>query len=401
MNPFNIMVVDDHPPNLKLLQDMLSREGYRVRCFPRGRLALSAAGQHPPDLILLDITMPEMDGYEVCRRLKADPKSAGIPIIFLSALGEAGDKILAFQAGGVDYVTKPFQIEEVRARVETHLELHRLQRALQTDKEHLEETVRARSRDLAEAHARLKLLDRAKSEFLNLISHELRTPLNGILGIGEVIFSELSALTECSELREMFERSGKRIVSIVDYALLITQIGVQADSFAPASLPLSRVVGRALDEAADLASSRGVKLAPSPANLGEVVGHEDLLVKALQALLETAATFSKPGETVGLAHYGNARHAGLVIETESGTIPAQVLPRFFDLLSVTEADTSAGDLGLRPPVASSILSLFGGSVSVENQNPAGIRLTIALQLPLEVLLPLPADIQGMRSVQAL
>src|ERR1700724_2557055 len=126
-----IMVVDDNPANLKLLDDMLGQAGYRVRSFPRGRLALAAAAQHPPDLILLDINMPELTGYEVCERLKSDDKLAQIPVIFLSALNETEDKVKALRCGGVDYITKPFQIEEVMARVEPHLTLYGLQRAVQ------------------------------------------------------------------------------------------------------------------------------------------------------------------------------------------------------------------------------------------------------------------------------
>src|SRR5712671_5867598 len=125
-----IMVVDDQPANLKLLEVMLQRHGYEVRSFPRGRLALAAAAQNPPDLILLDINMPEMSGYEVCERLKSNPELSAVPVIFLSALNATGDKVKAFQTGGVDYITKPFQFEEVRARVETHLRVRELQQAL-------------------------------------------------------------------------------------------------------------------------------------------------------------------------------------------------------------------------------------------------------------------------------
>src|SRR5579871_6599854 len=114
------MVVDDHPNNLRLLEDMLGQQGYSVRSFPRGRMALTAASQNPPDLILLDINMPEMTGYEVCDRLKSDPNLARIPILFLSALNETEDKVRGFRAGAVDYVTKPFQFEEVQARIQTH-----------------------------------------------------------------------------------------------------------------------------------------------------------------------------------------------------------------------------------------------------------------------------------------
>ena len=117
----NIMVVDDNPANLKLLEDMLRQHGYEVRSFPRGRLALAAADQEPPDLILLDINMPEMNGYEVCEQLKSSARLAGIPVIFLSALNAIEDKVKGFRSGGVDYISKPFQFEEVQARVETHL----------------------------------------------------------------------------------------------------------------------------------------------------------------------------------------------------------------------------------------------------------------------------------------
>jgi response regulator RpfG family c-di-GMP phosphodiesterase len=125
----NIMIVDDNPANLKLLEDLLRRYAYDVRSFPLGRLALAAAEQEPPDLILLDINMPEMNGYEVCERLKASERLSEIPVIFISALNAIEDKVKGFRAGGVDYISKPFQFEEVQARVETHVKLRRAQQA--------------------------------------------------------------------------------------------------------------------------------------------------------------------------------------------------------------------------------------------------------------------------------
>jgi putative two-component system response regulator len=127
----NILVVDDVPANLTLLSGMLKEKGHRVRPVPSGKLALKAVEHDPPDLILLDITMPEMDGFEVCRRLKQDKRYRDIPIIFISALTETLDKVKAFGSGGVDYVTKPFQFDEVEARVETHLKLRRYQARLE------------------------------------------------------------------------------------------------------------------------------------------------------------------------------------------------------------------------------------------------------------------------------
>jgi serine phosphatase RsbU (regulator of sigma subunit) len=127
VQPASILVVDDTPANLQVLTGMLKDRGYKVRPVPSGKLALQAARRDPPDLILLDINMPDMNGYDVCEQLKADDKLKGIPVIFISALTEQLDKVKAFAVGGVDYLTKPFQMEEMHARVETHLKLHRLQ----------------------------------------------------------------------------------------------------------------------------------------------------------------------------------------------------------------------------------------------------------------------------------
>src|SRR5439155_13368210 len=145
--PASILAVDDTPANLQVLAGMLKDRGYKVRPVPGGKLALLAARRDPPDLILLDINMPEMNGYEVCEHLKADDHLKGIPVIFISALTEPLDKVKAFAIGGVDYLTKPFQMEELHARVETHLKLRRLQ-------SELEET----NARLAQANVRLELL---------------------------------------------------------------------------------------------------------------------------------------------------------------------------------------------------------------------------------------------------
>jgi sigma-B regulation protein RsbU (phosphoserine phosphatase) len=145
------LVVDDTHANLQVLAGMLKDRGYKVRPAPSGKLALLAAERDPPDLILLDINMPEMSGYEVCEYLKADDKLKGIPVIFISALTEQLDKVKAFAIGGVDYITKPFQMEELHARVETHLKLRRLQIELQQTNEQLAKSNSRMSRDLRAA----------------------------------------------------------------------------------------------------------------------------------------------------------------------------------------------------------------------------------------------------------
>lgn len=133
----SIVIVDDMPDNLRLLAGILKDKGYKVRPAPSGTRALATIHKEPPELILLDIMMPGMDGYEVCRQLKAKQGTKDIPIIFLSALNEVFDKVKAFKAGGVDFITKPFQVEEVLARVRTHLTIRAQQKALALQNEEL------------------------------------------------------------------------------------------------------------------------------------------------------------------------------------------------------------------------------------------------------------------------
>ncbi|MCK9394921.1 MAG: response regulator [Methylobacter sp.] len=148
-NKGKILVVDDTSASLRLLTDILKEEGYEVRSAISGELALCAAASSPPELVLLDIRMPDMDGYEVCRRLKAQIATCDVPVIFVSAVSETDEKVKGFEMGAVDFVTKPFQRDELLARVRTHLELNRL-------RNHLEDLVEERTSDLRKNEKKLR-----------------------------------------------------------------------------------------------------------------------------------------------------------------------------------------------------------------------------------------------------
>lgn len=141
----DILVIDDTPENLALLSQILKDKGYKVRSVTKASTGLRGAKAAPPDLILLDVKMPEMNGYEVCKHLKLDDCTCDIPVIFISALGDVLDKVKAFEVGGVDYITKPLQVEEVLARIETHLTIRRLQQQLQTQNKQLQQEIAERS----------------------------------------------------------------------------------------------------------------------------------------------------------------------------------------------------------------------------------------------------------------
>lgn len=185
----NILVVDDTPHSLRLLVEILTEQGYKVRPASSGELALNFVRTTPPDLILLDIMMPHMDGYELCQRLKADEQTQNIPIIFISAMGELFDKVKAFNMGGVDYITKPFQVEEVLVRVKTHLKLRHTQYQLEERNEQLKQEIIERQ----EAEAKAKKMTDRWAALLNLVGEGIT--LSDEQGYFEIFNPKMTEIT--------------------------------------------------------------------------------------------------------------------------------------------------------------------------------------------------------------
>jgi len=240
----DILVVDDSPANLRLLSSMLTEQGYKVRSVISGPMALTATRAAPPNLILLDINMPGMSGYEVCRQLKTDESTLDIPIIFISALDEIGDKLQAFTAGGVDYVTKPFQFEEVLARVETHLALRDLQLQLQEANAELEMR-------LEELHARNEELD----AFAHTVAHDLKNPLSSLLGFGGILEARGNQLPpdQVARAAEAIVRSARKMDSIIEELLLLAGVR-KVEKVEMGPLDMATIVAEAQSRLSDLAA---------------------------------------------------------------------------------------------------------------------------------------------------
>ncbi|MCP2728392.1 response regulator [Limnofasciculus baicalensis] len=225
--PGNILIIDDKRSDIQLLSTTLSNQGYIVRGAAKGKMGIKAAQADPPDVILLDIRMPDLDGYAVCEQLKANPKTQAIPIIFLSALDDVLDKVRAFQIGAVDYITKPFQIEEVLARVKNQLIVRHLNKQLieksqelQTQNQQLQQEIIERCKAEKTAEAASK----AKSDFVANMSHELRTPLNAILGFTQLMHRDKCLSDEQQEYLEIINHSGEYLLGLIDDVLELSKI---------------------------------------------------------------------------------------------------------------------------------------------------------------------------------
>ncbi len=211
----NILIVDDTPANLRLLSNMLTEQAYKVRAVINGAMALTAARLAPPDLVLLDINMPGMSGYEVCQALKQEPRTCDIPVIFISALDEVRDKVKAFTVGGVDYITKPFQFEEVLARVETHLALQNLQRQLQSA-----------NQELAQRLEELEVRNAELDAFAHTVAHDLKNPVTTLIGFGSLLQRRFDDLSD--EKRGFYlgviNQNSHKMSNIIDELLLLSSV---------------------------------------------------------------------------------------------------------------------------------------------------------------------------------
>ena len=213
--PPNILIVDDMPANLQLLTELLKQSGYRVQPVSSGEQAILAAQTEQPDMILLDINMPGMNGYEVCKQLKSDAALNAIPVLFISALGETLDKIKAFAVGGVDYIMKPFHFAEVKARVQTHLTLHRLQ----CEREQ-------QNRLLQDNYDQLKILEDLRDNLTHMIVHDMRSPLMAIILSLELYTRQASRkLTEAAiKPIETATMAAHRLIAMVNSLLDICRM---------------------------------------------------------------------------------------------------------------------------------------------------------------------------------
>ncbi|MBN2161463.1 MAG: hybrid sensor histidine kinase/response regulator [Pontiellaceae bacterium] len=363
-----IMIVDDEPENLNVLESMLREEGgYDVVAFPSGVMALSVLEHETPDLILLDICMPEIDGYEVCRTLKSRRAAANIPVLFLSALTDPEDKVKAFDVGAVDYVTKPLHEAEVLARVRTHLKL----RAFQLD---MEEQVRQGAVQLAEAHRRLGVWDDAKSQWLSVLSHEIRTPLTGLFGVGDYVFDELPADSKLRVFKDDYEHARQRMLKLVDDACLLSSINVDSSSFRMSAVRVHTAIQGALDELEGSHAEFVILPSAEIAQKVRVLANSNLFFRACADLLGVATMCVEAGQQVCIDTVVHQGKVSISFITSGPSLSKESLDSFFEVGGQRTLVVPGGDFGLRNALASHIVRLFKGSVSVRNGKSGGIVL---------------------------
>jgi two-component system sensor histidine kinase/response regulator len=335
----SILVVDDNPDNLKLLANTLQRRGYRTRPVQSGRLALQAAKADPPDLILLDVNMPGMDGYQVCAELKKDEALATIPVIFISAYGEAVDKMRAFTAGGLDYITKPFQVEEVEARIAIHLQLRRQQREL--------ETTLAKQREL----------EGMRDSMVHMIVHDLRAPLTAVFNYLDLVREQEAGFIspESMQSLDLAMKASRWMVQMVNVLLDASKIESGQMHLRITECDVGEVISDAIDAIRSLADEKNI-LCP-PFHVRAAVDR-DTIARVIQNLVTNAVKLTPPGGDVRVSLHTNEEILRVEVIDHGPGIAAEHHPKIFEKFG--QLDTN-----VRQSVPSSGLGLYFCKLAVE------------------------------------
>ena len=345
----HVLVVDDTETNVDILVDTLG-DDYEVSVAMDGESALENATAHPPDLVLLDIMMPGIDGYEVCSRLKMDGATKNIPIIFLTAMAEVADEAKGLALGAVDYITKPFMPDLVKARVKNQLQLKRFRDSLEKQNEILKENARLRE-DVA-----------------RITRHDLKTPLNAMISIPELLVKYGNLTADQMEMLEMVEESGYRMLEIIDSSLDLYKMERGEYQLRPIPVNVLKMTHQIRGETRGLIQSKTLSvevtidgLTPDNSDLFEVLGEELLVYSMLANLIKNAAEASPESGLIRIEfNKVNENEAEIRIQNQ-GAVPEEIRDRFFEKYATCGKE---GGTGLGTYSARLIARSMGGSILV-------------------------------------
>jgi signal transduction histidine kinase len=410
---YTVLIVDDNTTNLRVVNNYLKDLGFRTLMARNGETALKRAEYGQPDIIVLDVLMPGIDGFETCRLLKNDEATKEIPVIFMTALIDTSSKVKGFEAGGVDYVTKPFQQEEVLARITTHLRIQEQHRHLQemTNQlqeanthilrfnEELEKKVRDRTLELLQAKEAAEAASRAKSRFMANISHELRTPMTAILGFSRMIQKKLSdqifpfipaderkatrTVKQVSEDLGIVVSETEKLMHLINEVINLARIESDSIEWQIQLFDMSEVIDAAVAVTSSLFVEKGLPLhVEIKPNLPQLLGDTNRLVLVVTHLLTNAAKFTHEGQVTCTAEQVDQEIVVQIIDTGIGiaeTDQVKIFDKFEQLGDTLTGKPQGTGLGLA--ICKGIVEHHGGRIWVESELNKGS--VFSFNLPIE------------------
>jgi two-component system sensor histidine kinase/response regulator len=409
----DILVVDDRPDNLRLLSAMLSEQGYKVRKVIKGEMTFDVAQVNPPDLILLDIFMPVMSGFEVCQQLKADERTSSIPVIFLSASDEPLDKVKAFAVGGQDYITKPFEISEVLARIEHQLRILQLQQqmkdqnqrlraeiaerlkaeaALRQVNDELDERVQERTAALTHTNQQLKWmgqkleqalaqeqdLNRLRSRIITTISHEYRTPMaiiSSSTGILEDYFDQLTPTLRHKHLGRI-QGAIQRMLALIDDVILLNRLEFDPVEVKLAPVPLASMMEAAVAEVhTTVAQPRQIAVTLQGDYL-QPITDASLLQTVVINLISNACKFSPPDTPIEVSVNGQPQQFQITVKDHGMGIPTEEIESIFEPFFRASNTLNVQGVGMGMAIVQKCLDLLNATATVHSQIDVGTTFTL-------------------------
>lgn len=380
--PVRVLVVDDNRTNLEVIGGFLREVGCEIALAQSAAAALEILSGNAFDIMLLDVMMPGTDGFELCSTIREMSEHDGVPVIFLTAVDEKQAVVKGFHSGGQDYVTKPFERDELQERVRTHVELKRSREYFKKMNDVLEVKVAERTKklqeamtELTDANKRLRMLDEAKRGFLQIISHELRTPLNGIRGFTQIL-RESNTDESFATYYDMLDSGITRLEEFSRMAMDITYLYLNEERISFARVDMAMLVKKLLDALQERIGEKGLEVVFSKGyKLDYIQGDPDWLLKMFTILLGNAVKHAPRGSRISLNYVEEDDFLNISISDMGPGFPVWLLNGKLELFASKEhVDLN---MGLQLPMARMIAEAHKGALYLSN-NTTGARVEVKL-----------------------
>ena len=383
LKDFKVLAVDDNPKNIQVIGSILMEANYEVGFAMDGKQALDLLSESKDyDLVLLDVNMPVMNGFETCKAMRHSEFLKEIPVIFLTALNEPENILTGFDVGGQDYVSKPFNSKELLSRVKTHLELKRSKDQLKMVNQWLEIKVKERTQELQKAYSELEIannelifLDRAKGDFLEKLSHEIRAPLAGIMGFITVLKDEINP-SELFELLKYLDVSAARLERFTTLGMLITELRTKTTSITRENIRVDELVEFVKQRQSDQIELKKMEVVvEGPIDTITIHGERNLVEICFESLMDNALKFSPNGSKLTIGIKSQDDQVVCTFIDQGRGFSAETLNKIYELPTLNDLqfeDNEALDIAL----VKMIMDAHLGKMEISNNDIAGATIRL-------------------------
>lgn len=373
---FKILAVDDNLKNIQVIGSVLKDADFIFGFAFDGEQALDLLNESSDyDLILLDVNMPKIDGFETCTRIRANKQFDDIPIIFLTALNDSESIIKGFEVGGQDYIIKPFNNQELLARVQTHIELKYNKELLRNANLKLEKQVEERTQQLVKTNQELKkaneellMLDDTKADFLKLISHEINTPLNGIIGFTGILKEELVD-HEFYKMLEYLDISAKRLEKFAQVSLLVTELRTKEKSLVYNEIEVGTFLEDVISLFSKTINEKKIRVVLDKEE-SKIFAEARLVKSCIERLLHNAVRYSSSGGIVTISVKNCTDFSCIEFKDSGAGFPDKILKNPFKLFSIGKEHNDE-DKGISLALIKMIMDAHKGEIDIENRKEGG------------------------------